>query len=1025
MRSRRLPRTSYGYLPPPDARAKGWHCAVCERGDHPAPRRWPHTCEECGTSVDPIMEDPWSHDAEGHRLRHALSNPDRADGGFAEAQYPIWRYKDAKLRGDEQEAASARRDFRRMIVEQGGPGPCFAHMLGMVWSAIEAGDLDLAGEELLGWHPTVDTDDLHLRSNSMKSTITRSFLNGCISFLECPQSIGHRLEPAIDEAMNDVARRAYDELTDQKAGMKRVRHLRAQTSESARITLESRTTTAVGPGAIPRYVRRSAIPRGRRLRGVEAAIASARSEGIPEKLASAATELLEMLSGPDLDDATRRRAGVALADAALAVDETHDDPDFLRNAADRLDQVDLSTLACLLRAQASMSEPDSAQAEAELREAAERVDSLTLALLPDIHALLARLVARPGSPDAIRAAIEECRAGRRRGLRPWRRATAADITLAHLLVWSEQPDAVNEAIRLSRRQCRPWHSGGARARLALNEAYCARDVLSFGTDTARRMAGWRKAATRSAHHSVADRARLATAWVAWAVDTDSAATAAEAYQYLVSIVPLEAATRYRSAARDKVLAAAQEHTEEAGYWLSRARRFRDAAVALETGRAVKLSEVVGLDRAGISEPALAEQFRIALDRLDAEERRVPGPHNPSHRLRDAWAEVRTAARRVAAATGVDPLAPRIEYTDIIASTGDGPLVYLAAAKAGGYALIVAADHDPQYVDLPRFDRHSIAQLLGMFFYDGDEPDLLRRRITEGLTWLWENGLRELMFGQVGGPVATLIPVGLLGLVPLHASGGLGWTPEGIKWHHAGSYTMVRYAPNARTINRCRETANRLASSPLRLIAADMPGHEDNRLEFAPVETSEVVRMWNGGSAELWHDCSWEDFRRSAGDFGVWHLACHGTARPHSILDSVLQFTDTPVTLRELRAEFTSTARRLAVLSACESNLVGTTNPNEALGMPSALIQLGFAGVIATAWPIPDLATTYLMAYFYRLWCHHGLPPAAALSDAQEWLRLATCTELAAVLPGLAPKGGGDRRPFADPRFWAAFAYTGA
>jgi len=114
-----------------------------------------------------------------------------------------------------------------------------------------------------------------------------------------------------------------------------------------------------------------------------------------------------------------------------------------------------------------------------------------------------------------------------------------------------------------------------------------------------------------------------------------------------------------------------------------------------------------------------------------------------------------------------------------------------------------------------------------------------------------------------------------------------------------------------------------------------------------------------------------------------------------------------------------------VLSACRTNLAGSALPNEVVGLPTVLVQIGFAGVIATAWAVDDLATTYLMTVFYDRWCWYGDEPAVALNRAQQWLRRATRAELTALLPGVDPLGGPGEHPYVDPRYWAAFAYTGA
>ena len=111
-------------------------------------------------------------------------------------------------------------------------------------------------------------------------------------------------------------------------------------------------------------------------------------------------------------------------------------------------------------------------------------------------------------------------------------------------------------------------------------------------------------------------------------------------------------------------------------------------------------------------------------------------------------------------------------------------------------------HDPQYVELPRYHRASVATLLeGMvpgpattdrggcrrdFFVDsaGEEVDATRVGV---LAWLWRNGLDIIMLAHAHGRMVTLIPIGLLSLLPVHAAG----VSED---RHAGMFSAVRYAP---------------------------------------------------------------------------------------------------------------------------------------------------------------------------------------------------------------------------------------
>lgn len=271
-----------------------------------------------------------------------------------------------------------------------------------------------------------------------------------------------------------------------------------------------------------------------------------------------------------------------------------------------------------------------------------------------------------------------------------------------------------------------------------------------------------------------------------------------------------------------------------------------------------------------------------------------------------------------------------------------------------------------------------------------------------------------------------MPVGLLSLLPLHAAGVSGE-------YHAGTYTAVRYAPNVRTLQRCREAAVTCAAAPPSLLAVDVPdGHglaPGHHLTYADWETTVVADAWAsaGHRLRVTHGCRWEEFRRYAEEYSVWHVVCHGRLRPSATLGSLgaLSFADVEVTIDQLRTQIRPAPRRLAILSACRTNVTSSTLPNEAIGLPSALLQLGFAGVIATTWNIDDAATPYLMARFHEIWCEDRLHPAVALNRAQRWMSRATRAALAALLPAAGPIDRGGELPFADPYYWAGFAYTGA
>ena len=124
--------------------------------------------------------------------------------------------------------------------------------------------------------------------------------------------------------------------------------------------------------------------------------------------------------------------------------------------------------------------------------------------------------------------------------------------------------------------------------------------------------------------------------------------------------------------------------------------------------------------------------------------------------------------------------------------------------------------------------------------------------------------------------------------------------------------------------------------------------------------------------------------------------------------------------------------RLTILSACETGLPGIELADEAISLPTGLLQAGVAGVAASLWSVSDLSTMVLLSRFYTLWRNHHLEPSQALITAQKWLRDAEprdiVTHCETFFPELASKKGDLYRSlrfdFSHPYHWAAFSYMG-
>ena len=420
---------------------------------------------------------------------------------------------------------------------------------------------------------------------------------------------------------------------------------------------------------------------------------------------------------------------------------------------------------------------------------------------------------------------------------------------------------------------------------------------------------------------------------------------------------------------------------------------------------------------------------------------------------DASVEAIRAARRelddvieeIRAVPGHEDFLAAPTFEQIAAIAGDDrPLVYFAAADAGGVALVVRG---AAVVDVPLDDLTADVvreRVIGhLEAYDAYRTraaggrDRWRRSLDEVTAWLWTAVVGRVLDRLDGATEAVFLPGGLLGLLPLHAA----WTagPAAGQRRYALDDCTITYVPNARALDAARRHAALPADT---LVTVTDPPHVPGqvRLAHAAVETAVAATAFPSADVIRPQEATPARVRDGIARASVAHLACHGDAVLETPLDSGLRLTDgARLTLRDLLAMRTNL--RLAVLSACETSMPGTDLPDEVVALPTGLLQAGVGGVIASLWAVPDLATALLMTRFYRAWRHDGEPPAGALRTAQRWLR---DTSVAGKAEDLESYGDDGWLPeelveeLADALFtrdpaeddahvqaWAGFSYVGA
>jgi tetratricopeptide (TPR) repeat protein len=113
-----------------------------------------------------------------------------------------------------------------------------------------------------------------------------------------------------------------------------------------------------------------------------------------------------------------------------------------------------------------------------------------------------------------------------------------------------------------------------------------------------------------------------------------------------------------------------------------------------------------------------------------------------------------------------------------------------------------------------------------------------------------------------------------------------------------------------------------------------------------------------------------------------HLACHGALRADNPMFSSLLLSDGPLTVQELYAR--GIAPHRLVLASCESGSQVSYGSDEVLGLVSALLARGTAGILASTTVVPDVEAAGLMAAVHLLLAR-GATLARALHEARRSL----------------------------------------
>lgn len=412
------------------------------------------------------------------------------------------------------------------------------------------------------------------------------------------------------------------------------------------------------------------------------------------------------------------------------------------------------------------------------------------------------------------------------------------------------------------------------------------------------------------------------------------------------------------------------------------------------------------------------------------------------------------------------------YDEISATVHPGgSLTYLIVTPQGSLALLIPFGGEPEALCLNDFTEQQLNDLL--LTSEGDavggylpgqlgDHQQLSTALDTALPLLGEQLIGPLaaQLRTMGAQGVTLIPTGLLSLLPLHAA---TYDVDGQTRCLLDEFD-VAYTPSARVLATAQQEQQRRATGTLRLAGIGNPTRD---LRYAGPELAAICDLLPTGASIAFYE---EQARREAlwyalPDATIAHLSCHGSFAADP-LDSALNLAcGDRLTLRDLIVGDTSALAnlRLVVMSACQTALTDFQRvPDESIGLPGGFLQAGVPAVVGTLWSVDDLSTALLMHRFYELHLHGdsaaGMGPqplAQALRMAQLWLRdlsyedmynyftqhheldqasqeqsLGTRMPSTLIEDGLLRAEKGEQkdptaRPFAHPFAWAAFTFSGA
>lgn len=388
---------------------------------------------------------------------------------------------------------------------------------------------------------------------------------------------------------------------------------------------------------------------------------------------------------------------------------------------------------------------------------------------------------------------------------------------------------------------------------------------------------------------------------------------------------------------------------------------------------------------------------------------------------------------------------------------DAVLAMFRVTEEGTFVFLVFPDESVECITVREFAFEDLLDLLVR--YEADQPvdgfiwhahrykqaligndrnELKRRRETwmasldRTLSELYHHLMQPIHARLVEYAIATDRPPRLvlspnrgLSLLPLHAC---WWADKGSRRYLLDEF-LVSYTPNFTMLRKCLDR-DRIAPRGLRSFVVCNPVPPGD-LKGSEWECDRIKELFGPGCCDIFRGrraTKSAVLKRSPQRDWV-HFSCHGAYCADSPLDSCLLLSNEErITLAETMEYLDHTSSWLTVLSACETGLVDYREiADEYHGLALGFLVAGSPTVWSTLWNVDDFPTAILVIAAARNVIAGSMEKAAALREAQRWLRDSSVADI-------LNRVGDDvelhehnpaARPFAHPVFWSGLQCVGS